>query len=201
MLRRESLEEPAQMNQLLSANALYTDDFIAGFNLDDCSDFDEWQFFQREELRQTLAQVLICLVDQYVGQEEYEEALPHARRWLTLDLLYEPAYRRLMELYVLADQPSTALRQYEECVRILEEELGVPPEAETTALFEAIRTHQFSKVDKTTEQTDNKTQPPSHSGTSSQSSSPDNAIYWPRAGNRGDHQPHYRSRLSFAYID
>lgn len=165
----EGLRKPAQIERLLAAHALYTDDFMAGFNLEDCPAFDEWQFFQREELRQTFAQVLVRLVDQYVDREEHEEALPHARRWLTLDPLHEPAHRRLMELYTLADQQAMALRQYEECIRILNEELGVPPEAETTALFEAIRTRQPRKKHKIVGQKRAKTQPPPHPATPSSS--------------------------------
>jgi hypothetical protein len=45
-----------------------------------------------------------------------------------------------MKLYAWAGQQAAALRQYEEGVRLLDEELGVTPEAETTALFEAIKT-------------------------------------------------------------
>ena len=44
-----------------------------------------------------------------------------------------------MECFARAGQRSAALRQYRECARILERELGVPPLAETTALYEAIR--------------------------------------------------------------
>jgi predicted ATPase len=45
-----------------------------------------------------------------------------------------------MQLYAYAGQRAAALRQYEECVRILETELGLPPSEETTSLYEQIRT-------------------------------------------------------------
>ena len=44
-----------------------------------------------------------------------------------------------MTLYAQAGQPAAALRQYENCVRLLDDELGVPPDPATTALAEAIR--------------------------------------------------------------
>src|SRR5581483_3635359 len=44
----------------------------------------------------------------------------------------------------LAGQRAAAVRQYQECVRILEAELGVPPEGETTALYEAIRARRLA---------------------------------------------------------
>jgi predicted ATPase len=44
-----------------------------------------------------------------------------------------------MELYTLAGQRNAALRQYQECVRILEKELGVAPLQETTQLYQDIK--------------------------------------------------------------
>lgn len=46
---------------------------------------------------------------------------------MALDPLHEPAHRWLMQLYALSGQRAAALRQYRECVRILEGELGVSP--------------------------------------------------------------------------
>lgn len=122
---------------------LYTDDFMAGFSLPDCAEFDDWQFFQREELRQLLASTLEKLMGFYEEQAQFEQAISFARRWLAMDRMHEPAHRHLMRLYACAGQQSAALRQYEECVRILDEELGVEPEDETSDLFEAIRLRRF----------------------------------------------------------
>ncbi|MDQ4078631.1 MAG: tetratricopeptide repeat protein, partial [Chloroflexota bacterium] len=122
---------------------LYSDDFLAGFTLPDCPEFDEWQFFEREGFCQTLGTVLVQLIHVYQAQGEWEDAIEQARRWLALDTLHEPAHRQLMRLYALAGRQAAALRQYDECVRLLDEELGVPPEEETTELWEAIKTKRF----------------------------------------------------------
>jgi DNA-binding SARP family transcriptional activator len=125
---------------LAEAAATYRGDFLAGFALRDADTFDEWQYFQAEELRRELAGVLERLVHALPLQGALEEATGHARRWLALDPLHEPAHQRLMELYAAAGQRGAALRQYRECVRILDRELGVPPLEETTALQAAIET-------------------------------------------------------------
>ncbi|MBC8075933.1 MAG: AAA family ATPase, partial [Chloroflexales bacterium] len=134
---------PARLAHLNAAVALYTGDFLAGFTLPDGPAFDEWQFFQRESLRQLYGQVLEQLVQAYRTQQNWEEAIAYARRWLALDGLYEPAHRMLMRLYAWAGQHAAALRQYQECTRLLGAELGAVPEDETTALYEAIRTRQL----------------------------------------------------------
>ena len=116
---------------------------MAGFGLPDSPAFDEWQFFETESLRQQLAQALQRLIGWHARQREYGDAIAYARRWLALDSLHEPAQRELMRLYALAGQQAAALRQYQECVRLLEQELGLEPEPETTELNEAIRTRRF----------------------------------------------------------
>jgi predicted ATPase/DNA-binding SARP family transcriptional activator len=140
--------------ELSQAVAIYTGDFMAGFSLPDSPQFDEWQFFQSENLRRSLAEALQRLIRWLTIQGEYEGAIDPARRWLALDSLHEPAHRQLMELYAWSGQQAAALRQYQECVRIFEEELGLAPEEETTALYEAIRTKQFSVPDSSTPQPD-----------------------------------------------
>lgn len=112
---------------------------MAGFTLRDSPNFDEWQHFQTESLRRELAEALARLVRGQGMQTDFQAAIPYARRWVALDPLHEPAHRQLMELYARAGQRAAALHQYQECVRLLQEELGVPPAVETTALAERIR--------------------------------------------------------------
>lgn len=131
---------PACQAPLEAAVTLAGGDFMAGFNVRDSADFEEWQFFQAEQHRQALASALARLVTCYQAAGQSAAALPHARRWLSLDPLHEPAHRALMTLYAATDQRSAALRQYQECVRILDAELGTVPQPETTALAESIRT-------------------------------------------------------------
>lgn len=143
----EAHEHPGQemcpdcLPLLTRAEKLCRGEFLAGFTLPDSLAFDEWQFFQTEGLRDRLASVLQRLVSWHSaqGETQYEQAIAFARRWLALDPLHEPAQRRLMTLYARAGRRSAALRQYRSCMRVLEEELGVPPSEETSALYQRIR--------------------------------------------------------------
>lgn len=126
------------IKNLQAAVALYRADFLAGFTLRDAPVFDEWQFFTAETLRRMLADTLQRLVCWHIGEQAYTEGIKYARRWLALDPLHEPAHRTLMQLYAWSNQSAAALRQYEECKRLLEEELGAPPDEETSQLYTAI---------------------------------------------------------------
>ena len=124
---------------LTEAADLYTGAFLAGFSLADSAEFDDWQFFQAESLRLELGALLQRLVAGLAEAGSCAAALPYARRWVSLDPLHEIAQRHLIRLYGLEGQTAAALRQYEEFVRLLAEELGAAPEAETTALYEAVK--------------------------------------------------------------
>lgn len=131
------------VGSLKTAVALVEGEFMAGFSLSDCAEFDEWLFFQREHYRQEVSGSLRQLVTWCEAEGAFSDGINYGRTLMALDPWHEPTHRALMRLYALADQPTAALRQYEECVRILDEELGVEPEPETAALFEAIRTREF----------------------------------------------------------
>lgn len=144
VLEFRSLVRQNTFDSLTRAAELYRGDFLAGFTLRDSPAFDEWQFFETETLRKQLASALEQLVGQLIAQpksrrDANKPAIEYARRWLALDPLHEPAHRALMLLYARDGQRAAALRQYRECVRQLETELGVAPLPETTALYHAIQ--------------------------------------------------------------
>jgi predicted ATPase/DNA-binding SARP family transcriptional activator len=126
-----------------AALELYRDDFLAGFTLPDSPAFDEWQFFERERLRQQFANLLAQQVQAAQAREDWLGAADYARRWVALDGLHEPAQRTLLRIYAALGHTALAQRQYQELTRILADELGVEPEAETQELYEAIRSRRL----------------------------------------------------------
>lgn len=136
---------------LRAAAELYRGDFMAGFTLRDTAGFDDWQFFQAEGWRRELAVVLERLARALVLAGECEEAIDHARRWLALDPLHEPAHRVLMRLYAWTDRRSAALRQFRDCVQVLERELGVSPLEETSELYRTIVGGELAAPDQVSE--------------------------------------------------
>ena len=131
---------PDCLAALTEAALLYKDDFLTGFSLRDSQEFDEWQILQTEILHRELIGALSRLVLAHAANGEIDAAINYAHRWLALDPVDEVAHRHLMQLYSWSGKRSEALRQYQECVHILERELGVSPQKETTALYEHIRT-------------------------------------------------------------
>jgi DNA-binding SARP family transcriptional activator len=126
------------LDDVAAAAALWRGDLLAGFSLRDSPAFDEWQGREAERLRRALGTASARMVKGFGEASRIDEALTHAERWLELDPLHEPAHRALMRLYAQRGDRAAAVRQYRDCVRIVDEELGVAPLAETTALYDAI---------------------------------------------------------------
>jgi predicted ATPase/DNA-binding SARP family transcriptional activator len=131
---------------LTEAVNLHRADFMAGFSLRDSPDFDEWQLLQAETLRRDLTSALARLVRCHSSLGNLEAAIHYAGRWLEIDPLYELAHRQLMQLYTWNNQRPAALRQYQACFKILQQELGIEPAAETTTFYEQILNGQITPL-------------------------------------------------------
>jgi DNA-binding SARP family transcriptional activator/TolB-like protein len=124
--------------QLKQAVDLYRSDFLSQFMLDSNSSFSDWQSFQAETMRKRVIATLDRLVEGHARAGEYDVGITYARRRLGLDPSEEAAHRHLMRLFAATGQYSLAARQYRECRRKLERDIGVTPDAETERLYRDI---------------------------------------------------------------
>jgi len=110
---------------------LYQGDYLAQF-------YSEWCAPERERLRERYLGAVDSLVGIYIRQGKYDQAIPLCQRALSIDPYREAIYRQLMECAALAGDRAAAIRYYQQCVRMLEEDMGVEPMPETQALYEQI---------------------------------------------------------------
>lgn len=122
----------------------YAGEFMAGFSLPECPDFEEWLQVKREALHLRALVLLARLSDCHERAGDHAKALPFALRFLDIEPWNEEGLRRAMRLYSLSGQRATALAQYEACCQTLQRELGVMPSEETRALAERIRQGELS---------------------------------------------------------
>lgn len=133
------------MERYQQAAQLYQGDFLAGLSFYGSEPFEEWVMIQREYLHRQALMVFFTLATHYEVQKAYEQAQHYARRQLELEPWREEAHRQLMRVLAYTGQRSAALAQYSQCRKTLTDELGVEPDAETTALYEAIRSGKFDR--------------------------------------------------------
>ncbi len=118
---------------LEQAAALYRGDFMADFA------YSEWCRQPRDELRETCLRVLLRLGRIYARQQDIAGAQRAYQRAAELDSYYEEAYRGLMWCAAALGERNLAVRVYQQCCALLQEELGAEPLEETRELYAAIR--------------------------------------------------------------
>lgn len=124
---------------LQSALALYRGPFLAHFNLDDSSEFDEWAFMLRESSNQRAVQALALLAEYHERRHEFESARQAAERLVELAPWDETAHNQVIRLLAQDGQWSAAQARYATLRRYLVDQMCLEPSAETVALYEQVR--------------------------------------------------------------
>ncbi|MYM38734.1 BTAD domain-containing putative transcriptional regulator [Duganella qianjiadongensis] len=132
-------DHPQQIEQMEAAAALYRGDFLASLAVDDAAEFEGWRDGWRATLQQHMLRLLERLRDSHAQQGTTERALQHAQHHLALEPWNEAAHRAVMRLLAAAGRTAEALDQFENCQRLLAQELGTSPADATRQLAEALR--------------------------------------------------------------
>ncbi|MGD2048296.1 MAG: protein kinase, partial [Chloroflexota bacterium] len=129
---------------LEKANDLYQGDFLVDFYLDDSNTYEDWAQVIREAYRRKVLDALELLSAAATRQGDYPKAQTLAKRQLEIDNLRENAFRQLMEVLALSGQREEALAIYDNCRRLLAEELSMEPARRTTEIAEKIQAGDLS---------------------------------------------------------
>lgn len=129
-------------SRLQRAIDLYTNDFLVGFALKDCPDFELWQTVEAEILRQELTAGLEKVAPAEEGQGRVTAAIGVWERLLQIAPLNENAQGNLMRLYSQTGQRDLALHRYHAYCHQLRHELHVEPSPALRRLSEQIRSGQ-----------------------------------------------------------
>ncbi|WP_349607601.1 AAA family ATPase [Cupriavidus sp. DF5525] len=132
---------------LAKAVALYRGALLDGFGLRE-EPFEQWMMVERRWFHERAVEVFAELVSHYEQSGEFSRAIAAASRALALDPLLEWAHAVLMRLYARTGRRDAAVRQYQECVRVLNTGLGIAPAEGTQRL--AARIQQDSGGDRET---------------------------------------------------
>ncbi len=114
------------------ALALYAGDYLAE------DPYEDWTIVERERLRETYLSVLARLAAHCMSRGEIEAGIRHYQAILARDPYREEAHRQLMDAYARAGRRAEAVQQYQQCQRILRQDLDIAPAPETEALYRRI---------------------------------------------------------------
>ncbi len=140
--------------------ALYRGDFLHNFEVPE-GQLDEWATAERERYRNLAQRGWARLAQQLEQTHRYIEALDAVEHALQLEPMQEDMQRTAMRLHYRAGDRTAAIRRYEALQAMLDEELGVPPMAETRELYQAIVNDRMPAEPASTQRTNHPAQPAS----------------------------------------
>ncbi|MEN6523603.1 MAG: bacterial transcriptional activator domain-containing protein, partial [Anaerolineaceae bacterium] len=99
---------------------------------------ETWVIPEREHLQQLYNEAAIQLAELYTQQGQYQSALDECTKILAEDGSIEAAHRIAMRVHAAMGNSALVARQYERCVQILANEIGVSPSSQTQALYQTL---------------------------------------------------------------
>ncbi len=121
-----------QCTFLAQALSLYTGDYLVE------DEEARWAMFERTRLHESYLLGATTLMEWYIEERQYDNAIKVGRRALMLDASHEPLYRKLMQCQASVGDTAGALHTFEQCRQFLEHSLGADPSPQTLALHIAV---------------------------------------------------------------
>lgn len=125
---------------------LYAGDFMAGLQLADSPDFNEWRLWQQGSHLQQVMVALSALTEGALAAANYNHVQLYARRQIALVPWQERAHQQLMQALAAAGDHAAALIQFSTLKRILADRLQVEPSADTLAQMHLIQREAQAKA-------------------------------------------------------
>ncbi|GAA0773897.1 hypothetical protein GCM10008908_22820 [Clostridium subterminale] len=117
---------------------IYSGEFLQGFYLKNCPDFNDWIFYEREKYQESYSTLLFKLANLYSESSMYSESILVLNEVLKINPYREDIYLELMNLHIQTNNIQAALKEYEKCEYILREELNIRPNEEITEYYKSI---------------------------------------------------------------
>jgi len=129
-----------ELQQLTAAEAIY------GGPLFDDDPYEEWTFGPRRVVLDRYVEVLDGLARRHRDIGELRRSAAATRKILDVQPAHETAHRRLMSTYAQLGQHHLAMRQFQDCIDVLRNELELAPAPETVALYRRIRARRSAQA-------------------------------------------------------
>ncbi len=130
--RAEKANDDAALELYRRALALYHDDFLIAD-----ARYDDWAIAERERLLALYLRAADRLAAELLARGAFDECIAWCEKILARDRCWEHAYRLMMQAYAARGERAQVRRVFEQCKRVLRDELEVDPSAATMEVYRA----------------------------------------------------------------
>jgi len=140
------LEGSECIENLNKIKSIYKGEFLEGFYINKCPEFNDWVFFERERLQRLYFEVLYRLTKLYKTSGNYFKSIEILNEMLKINPLQEELYEELIKNYLELGDRGSALNQFKRCSNILRDELNISPNESIRKLhYDIINSSIYSK--------------------------------------------------------
>jgi len=118
---------------------MYTGDFLEGFYLKKCLEYNDWIFYERESIQRLYYEILEDLLKKYKQKTLFYESIDILKTMLQINPFNEKLYQEIIELFLKKGDKTDALNYYNKCVNTLRENLNISPKKSTRNLLDRIK--------------------------------------------------------------
>ena len=130
--RAEKIDGDAALDLHRQALALYYDDYLIAD-----ARYEDWAIAERERLLAMYLRTADRLASELLARGAFDESIAWCEKILLRDRCWEHAYRLMMRAYAQRGDRAQARRVFEQCVRVLKEDLDVEPSSATVEVYQA----------------------------------------------------------------
>jgi predicted ATPase/DNA-binding SARP family transcriptional activator len=121
----------AREHELEEAVRLYRGELLSGL-------YEPWIPQEQVRLSEEFVGAVVVLAKLVADRGSVDGAISHLRKAVATEPLLEQPYRELIRLFTERGEPPAALKTYQDLERVLADEVGEQPSAETRALLRAV---------------------------------------------------------------
>lgn len=144
-----SLKQLLEADDIVSVkkiNMMYSGDFLEGFYLKKCLDYNDWIFYERENFQRLYYKILEDLLKKYNERDLFYESIDILKTMLQINPFNENLYQEIIELFLKKGDKTDAMNYYNKCVNTLRENLNISPKKSTRNLLSRIKNSKKKKI-------------------------------------------------------
>ena len=122
------------LNELKSIKSLFQDQFLAGLFTKD-KELQDWLDAKRRHFNSKKLKLLLQIAKHYYDSADFENVIRTGNQLLASDPLNEQIHRIMIKAFSAKGDRVSALKQYQNCSKLLEAELSISPSQKTNDVY------------------------------------------------------------------
>ncbi len=130
-----NIKAERSLDELIRLKELFKGDFLEGFYLKNCDEFNEVVLFEQVVCQNKQIEIMKKLTELYERENRYEEALQVLHEMMAIEPYNENVAQRILNIYKISGNRAAAINYYKKFESQLRLELNIAPNIDLKLLY------------------------------------------------------------------